>query len=147
MPSVAISALTLSDAPPADTDFPAKQGSGTVNPRIRRTGLLFLLGRLDEITVAPAASLALTYALHQGRMVILGGAASAFTLNATTEGTGFSCEIANRTGTAYTVPAITGATLNMTTGHTKISIAGRATLTLYTHSGTIYASVRGDTEA
>lgn len=147
MPSIAISALTLSSTPASTLVLPGFQSSGTANPKVDRAGMLFFLGRLDEITVGASTSLALTYTLHQGRAIILGGTAAAFTLNATTELTGFACEIINRTGSAYTIPAITGATHDLTSTHTKIAINGSASLTLYTHSGTIYARFRGDTEA
>ena len=148
MASVAISALPLDSTPAtATTVVPAYQGVDTSNIKIDRAGVLYWIGRLDEVTVGASTTLPLTYADHQGKSIILSAAAAAYSLNATTQLTGFACEIINRTGSAYTIPAVTGATLDLTATHTKIASDGSASLTLYTHSGTIYARVRGDTEA
>jgi hypothetical protein len=95
---------------------------------------------------ATSGALTLT-STHQGGTIQLTAAGATFSLNATTLGAGFACNIKNRTGSDLLVPAITGATNFYAKGaaHTKIASGSDASIEICFRNGALFADIIGDT--
>jgi hypothetical protein len=118
-----------------------------LNYRFNRASLLRMLGGIDQNIVAASTTLALT-AAHLGNTIVLRGAGSAITANATTLGAGYAVRLKNWHTAAWTVAGISNATLYFfDPTHTKISPRGSASVEFITVDATMYAMIDGETEA
>ncbi len=102
-----------------------------------------------QVIVGAGQTLTLTRALHQGRTIILDGADATVACNATTQGAGFTVTIENHTGSAWAIPAFTGASALYSRGasHTSIYSASSAVVEVMTIGGTLRSRWTGDTYA
>lgn len=89
---------------------------------------------------------ALTAAAHHDRIIIL-ASGGGFTLDAAAAGDGFGCVIVNRTGSDYTVPSVSPATVRYdgSAAHTVIEDGRTAAIAIYSISGTRYVDIIGGT--
>lgn len=147
MVATKIADLTLVTQPIATTSFPAVQpGQATVNPRIGKDGLTWLLAKTDVVTVSTSSTLAINDT-HLGKMIVLNGSGATISMTSAL-GTGFWIQLWNLTGLDWTVPTISGVSNHFGSNqgvHTKVKSNARANLFFISVGATLYCCVDGET--